>query len=66
PPFDTLLGAERDILDLTLAISAGGLICWTEDVREQFVVRTTLEMVNEPLTIEIPENIGEMGTPPAP
>ncbi|MDQ4098947.1 MAG: hypothetical protein M3121_00415 [Chloroflexota bacterium] len=66
PPFDTLLGVERDVLDLTLAISAEGLICWTEDVREQFVVRTTLEMVNEPLTIEIPENIAAMGTPPAP
>ncbi len=66
PPFDTLLGAERDVLDLTVAISAEGLICWTEEVREQYVVRTTLEMVNEPLTIEIPDDIVGMGTPPAP
>ncbi len=66
PPFDTLLGVERDILDLTLAISAEGLICWSEQVTEQYVTRTTLEMVNEPLTIEIPENIAAMGTPPAP
>ena len=66
PPFDTLLGAERDVLDLTVAISADGLICWTEEVREQYVTRTTLEMVNEPLTIEIPDDIAAMGTPPAP
>lgn len=43
--------------DLTVAIADDGLVCWTEQRSERFVTRTTLEMVNEPLTIEIPDDV---------
>ena len=63
PAFDPLLGADRDVLDLTVAIAADDLVCWTEVVYERYVIRTTLEMVNQPLAIEIPDDVAPMATP---
>lgn len=63
PAFDTVLGVDRDVLDLTVAIAADDIVCWTEVVYARYVIRTTLEMVNQPLRIEIPDDVAPMATP---